>query len=151
MSGDLDVLERAVSAILAAVPLAEESDTPLPIRELSAIRSATARVLEDEVATAETKTVLIRRLFKAAEAAQLPAWARAAVRKEIDHFFGRDLRPHVPSTVSTARRLRRAGYTSCPVCLHHVLSEIECQSFDQADRQWVLDEAAHDEAVRRPS
>jgi hypothetical protein len=142
-------LERTVSAILAAPPMTEEADTPAAIRELGAIRSATARVLEDETATRATKSALIRRLFKAAEAAVLPAWARAAVRREIDYYFGRELRPHVPTTVSTARRLRRAGYEKCPVCMHHVLSEIECKAFEEADRAWLTREAAHDSAVGR--
>jgi hypothetical protein len=142
-------LEAAVSSILKSSPTAEEVDTPESIREIARIRSATVRVLEDDVATPAEKSALIRRLFAACDAAALASWARQAVRTEIDWHFGRQPRPHVPTAVSAARRLRRAGYRRCPTCLIDVMDEIQLRAFEEADRSWLAADAAHDQAIGR--
>jgi hypothetical protein len=140
-------LEATVQSILRSAPSAEEADTPEPIREVARIRSAALRILEDEVATAEAKSGLIRRLFDACAAATLPAWARQAIRYEIDWYFGREPRPHVPTAVTAARRLRRAGYRECPTCRIAVMDEIQIRAFEDADRSWLAEETAHEQAA----
>jgi len=139
-------LRDAVAAILGSGPTAEDVGTPESIREIARIRSATVRVLEDDVASADEKTALIRRLFTTANAAALSSWAKQAIRHEIDWYFGREPRPHVPTAVSAARRLRRAGYKQCPTCLIDVMDEIQLRAFEEADRSWLAEEAAHDQA-----
>lgn len=140
-------LQTAVQAILRSGPTAEEADTPASIREVARIRSAALRILEDEVATAEVKSALMRRLFDACGAATLPAWARQAIRHEIDWYFGREPRPHVPTAVTAARRLRRAGFRQCPTCLIAVMDEIQLRAFEEADRSWLAEETAHEQAA----
>lgn len=144
MSADL---KAAVQSILRSAPSAEEADTPEPIREVARIRSAALRILEDDVATAEVKTALMRRLFDACRAATLPAWARQAIRHEIDWYFGREPRPHVPTAVTGARRLRRAGFKLCPTCQLDVLAELQCRAFEEADRSWLAEETAHEQTA----
>jgi hypothetical protein len=120
-----------------------EAPTELPeaLAELEAIQAAARAILESDD-DQEHKTGAMRALFETAEVCQLPNWARDAIERTIDQFFDQDEGPPARASWETeTRRLRRLGYSACPVCCIDLPTDDEIDRLEAARREWFATEA----------
>lgn len=146
----LPVVLHAIRSILGSPPLPEELGVGFELRQISSLRSATLRILEETaLSDHERADILLLVIHTAAEAAALPEWALDAVWSEIDWAFNREPRPVVNVYAHAARSLRRLGHQKCPVCRLDVLDEVELHRMEESEKLWMAEEVHHASKVRK--
>ncbi len=146
MNAEAD-LRSAVAAILDASAMPEEQGLPRELRELTAIRSATHRILEDDDVEPEPKAGVMRDLLTTARSATLRDWAIQTMESEIDLHLDREPRPRLGDRIQSARALQRLGFSRCPTCRLDILSEYDIAFLERLDAEWHAAEARHAQAV----
>jgi hypothetical protein len=125
---DSATVSRAVARLLEV----RYPGQPVELEEIRAVRSATRRILEANLAHDDEQR-LLRAVAGAAAHAALPMWALDAIVTELREP---QLEPVPPLTWERAqRRLRQQGADTCPICMTHVATEFDLERVER-QRVW---------------
>jgi hypothetical protein len=131
-------VRRAVAEILNGP--APDHAVPGCLAEISLMRSAARRVAEANIDDRDRARLLLR-LLEVARGLELAEWARRAICEEFLDPPG----PAIPALTRrlAARKLRVAGYESCPVCHSMIATEQQLERWNR-----LAGDALRDAAVR---
>jgi hypothetical protein len=129
-----DEIVAAVRSAVAQILDAPAEGAPSWLAEITNLRSAAVRIVEDEHLSMGAKYRLLGELADLVPNAQFPELARGALWEEVAVFYGaRVPEPAPPTTwIIAQRRLRSQGFECCPLCRSTVMTERGLAEFEAA-------------------
>jgi hypothetical protein len=117
---------------------------PRALQEVQAVRSAARFVAHEAELPIEDRALALVGLLAVVKATEIPWLAAQAVLAEL---VPEDEPPLPPDRWEvTQRRLRRVGYSECPLCQAAIARDAELERYDRM-RRWAAEDAARREGA----